>query len=279
MEKTQKILQSWITSELCKARPEGQPITKFILRTASPGSKGSEVDDFKIEHRMEIEEIPMFAQNILARAQEDADGNGPVVQRYLLLAFIRGESKPIGRCPFRLRGESDMDLDDEAGEEAPTNKGLLTQLMRHNEALTRGIATSAASMMSVMVRRLESSDRLNEHLIEERQKMFETLEASKSQQHSRDMELMLTDGEQKRKDQMFEKLMVLVPLVINKIAGGTVLPTKGDPLMMLLEPLISSMSQEQLQAIGQNLRPEQMISFVELLKMFQQRQVASKSEN
>jgi len=280
MDANTKRLKEWLTSELCKPRGEGQPLTRFVLRTASAGSKGSEVDDFKIEHRIELDEVPMMAQNIIARAQEDADGNGPQVQRYILLSMVKGESKPVGRFPFRLRGEADLDLDDETGEDAPTNKGLLSQLMRHNEALTRGIATSAASMLSIATRRAESQDRLIEKLLEERQNMFETLEGAKSEQHTRDIALMIEDKNQTRKDQAFEKLMMLVPIVLNRIIGAKALPEKNDPLMMLLEPLVNSLSQDQLQAIGQQLKPEQMIAFVELLKTFQQKkQIASKSEN
>jgi len=73
---------------------------------------------------------------------------------------------------------------------------------------------------------------------------------------------------------------MLVPIVLNRIIGAKALPEKNDPLMMLLEPLVNSLSQDQLQAIGQQLKPEQMIAFVELLKTFQQKkQIASKSEN
>ena len=279
MDTNTKNLATWLTAELCKTRPEGQGVCKFILRTSAPGSKGAEVDDFKVESRIEIDEIPMFAQNILARAQEDADGHGPMVQSYTVFTYLRRESKPQGRYPFRLRGEQDMDLDDEAGYEAPNNKGLMSQLMRHNEALTRGIATSAASMLAIATRRAESQDRLVEKLLEERMRTFEVLEAAKSEQHSRDMELMMMDAGQKRKDEAFGKLMQLVPVVINRLAGGKVLPQKTDPLMMMLEPLIDSLSQEQLHNIGSSLKPEQMITFAEILRTFQQKKLASKSEN
>ena len=101
--------------------------------------------------------------------------------------------------------------------------------------------------------------------------MFQTLEEAKSDQHTRDMEMMLTDKSQTRKDQAFQKLMTLVPMVVNKIAGGKVLPDKSDPVMMLLEPLIGSLNQEQYQAIQATLSPEQTIMFVDLLQTFQKR--------
>lgn len=268
-----KKLAQWMTSELCKAKPAN----RFVLRTAAPGTRGTEIEEFEIESRMDLEEIPAFAGNVIARAQEDADGNGPNVQRYVVLAFRKGETKPGSRYSFRLRGESDVDLDEESGDEPATIKGLLAQLMRHNEATTRTLVQATGTLMSTMARRLESADRLNESLIKDRTEHFRILEEAKSEQHTRDMEMMLTDGTMRRKDQAFQKLMALVPLVINKIAGSKVLPDKSDPLMMLLEPLIGSMSQEQFQAIQSTLSPEQTIMFVELLQTFQKRKQIAES--
>lgn len=267
----------WVRTELCKSKPP----ERLVLRSAAPGSRGNDVETFEVRaSELELEEIPVFAGNILMRAQEDADGNGPGVSRYVVYAYRKGESKPSGRYPFRLRGESDLDMDSESGEEAPTTKGIITQLMRHNENMMRLLVQSTGASMASMARRLESADKLNEALAKERREMFATLEEAKSEQHTRDMDLLLTEGSLKRKDAAFAKLMSLVPMVINKIAGNKVLPDKSDPLMMLLEPLIGSLNQEQFQAIAQNLTPEQQIMFVDLLKTFQERkQLAEKSAN
>lgn len=267
----------WVRTELCKAKPP----ERLVLRSAAPGSKGNDVETFEVRaSELELEEIPILAGNILQRAQDDADGNGPGVSRFLVYAYRKGENKPSARYPFRLRGESDLDMDSESGEEAPTAKGIITQLMRHNEAMARILVQTTGASMASMARRLESADKLNEALAKERREMFVTLEEAKSEQHNRDMELMLTEGGMKRKDQAFAKLMALVPMVINKIAGSKLLPDKSDPIMMLLEPLIGSLDQAQFQAIAQSLTPEQQIMFVDLLKTFQERkQLAEKNAN
>jgi len=267
MADQEKKFTDWMRTELCRSKPA----EKFTLRSASPGTRGTEIETFEIESTLELEEIPVYAGNILQRAQEDADGNGPGVYRYIVLSYRKGESKPAARHAFRLRGENDLDLDDESGEEPATVKGLLSQLMRHNEIQSRTLITAVSTGMASMARRLESADRLNETLVRERTTMFQTIEEARSDQHTRDMELMLADKSQARKDQAFAKLMSLVPLVINKIAGSKILPDKSDPLMMLLEPLIGSMSQEQFQSIAGTLNPEQQIMFVDLLKTFQER--------
>jgi hypothetical protein len=273
MADQEKKFGDWMRAELCRQKPA----TKFTLRSASPGTRGSEIESFEIEEALELEEIPVYAGSILQRAQEDADGNGPGVCRYVVHSYRKGDSKPGSRFAFRLRGESDLDLDDESGEEPATIKGLMAQLMRHNEIQSRTMVMAVSTGMASMARRLESADRLNETLVKERTTMFQTIEEAKSDQHTRDMELMLADKSQARKDQAFAKLMGLVPLVINKIAGSKILPDKSDPLMMLLEPLIGSMSQEQFNSIAGTLNPDQQIMFVDLLKTFQERKQLAES--
>lgn len=263
-------LEAWLTSELARHRPEGGGIRKFELRSAPQGGKGTHIDSWSHDERLSVEEIPGRALDIMQKAQDDADGQGPGVYKYVVLVHCKGEEKPVGRFPFRVRGDEDLDLDEDS-ENAPTTKGLLQQLMRHNEAYSRTMTTGITSLANLMVRRQESQERTIEALLEDRLKMFQTLESAKSQEHDRNMELMLTDGEQKRKDKAFEKIMTLVPLVVNKMIGAKLLPDKSDPLMMLLEPLITSMNAEQFQAIQQTLNPEQTMIFIELLQTFQKR--------
>ncbi len=129
--------------------------------------------------------------------------------------------------------------------------------------------------MGMMARMLESANQTNEKLLRERSEMFESLENAKSLEHERNASLLLTSGEQERKDKAFDKLMGLLPVVVNRIVGAKVMPGGDDPMMMMLEPLISSMSQEQFQAIAGNLTGEQQLIFFELLQTMQKRKAAN----
>lgn len=276
MNASQK-LTAWLRSELC--RPQ-KPVAKIVLRSAPVGGKGIEIETFELEaSEIQLEEIPVYAESVIARAQEDADSSGSRITRYTLQSFRKGDEKPAARYSFRLRGESDPDLDEESGGEEPANpRGLLSQLMRHNEAIMRTFVTSTNALSATMARRLESADRLNERLTHELTEQRRIVEEARGEQHVRDMEMMSEDASIKRKDAAFGKMMALVPLVINKLAGGKVLPDKSDPMMMLLEPFISSMTPDQFQAIQGTLSPEQTIMFVELLQAFQKRKQLANGE-
>lgn len=239
------------------------PLVKISLRHAAPGSKGQDVESFDIASVIEADNIESMVNEILQRAQEDADGLGGL-QRYVIHLYEKSTTKASARYMFRLRGMED-EYDESGGEESPTMKGLLTQLMRHNEANVRTMTVGFGGVMNHLVRRLESSDNMVEKLMKQRQIDFTNLEQAMSTQHDRDMQLLLTEGSEKRKDEMFAKLSILVPVVINKLAGQKVLDTK-DPAAMMLKEFVGSLNEEQYRSILGSLKPEQAISLLSIVK-------------
>ena len=259
-------LTRWLSRELVKDRKE-KPICKITLRHASPGTKGNEVENIDLTERvLSLDNIPELAEEIISRAQTDADGIGNV-QRYTVTLYALGEIRAVLRWPFRIRANGDEF--DESGEESPNAKGLLQQLMRHNEAIAKTMVHAVAGITTVMARRLESSDLTVTRLTEQHHRNMELLEEAKSDQHTRDMELLTTEASESRKNQMFEKLALLVPVMINKLAGQKVLNAE-DPTAMMLKAFSESISPEQFQHIQKSLKPEQLILLAQILQPVKQ---------
>ena len=253
-------LSRWLTRELTKDRKE-KAIVKISLRHASPGTKGNDVDTIDLRERtLTTDDLPMLAEEIVSRAQGDADGIGGV-QRYIVALYADKDPRAILRWPFRLRANGDEF--EEAGEEPASNKGLLMQLMRHNEAMAKTMVHAVAGLTTVMARRLESSDATITRLTDQHYHHMELLEEAKSDQHSRDMELMTTNASEERKNQMFEKFSMLVPVLINKLAGQKVFDA-ADPTAMMLKTFVDSVTQEQFAKLSSGLKPEQMIILAQL---------------
>jgi hypothetical protein len=64
-------------------------------------------------------------------------------------------------------------------------------------------------------------------------------------------------------------------MIVNRMIGSKVMPgDNSDPMMMMLEPLISSMNQEQLASIAGTLNSQQQLQFWEILQTFQKRKAA-----
>lgn len=255
----------FIALQAFKSRKDSKPLEKFVLRCCPPGKKGREVDSFEIHDSFSQDDVQSKAEEVLSRAQLDADGMGGM-QRFELCAHEKGERAACGRIAFRLRAEEDEWEDGNgAGDGEGDMRSVVLQQMRHNEAFARIFTTSMVSTMSAMTRRMESLDQTLERMMKQRMEAFEQLEEARSQQHDRDMDLMITTGKEERNNKAFERIMLLVPAVINKLAGQKVMNGQ-DPLAMSLRALAESLQPEQLGLIAKALAPEQQIVLFQVLQ-------------
>lgn len=260
MPNAERDLNSFLRRECFRERKE--PLTHFVLRHAAPGSKGSEVDSFEIPDGLNSDSLDSFVDEILARAHSDANGMGPGIHRYVLLA--KNGEKDCSRCAFRVSGD---DEDGEgAGDEAPTMKGLLQQLMRHNENQARTMTNGVGALVSMLSRNLESSHKQIEKLVEQRAKDTEILESARSQEHQRELELLTTSNSEERKQKLFEQFSALVPVFVNKVAGQSVLT---NPQKSALKGFIDTLTPEQLDKIRGSLEPAQQIILLQAIKAIQ----------
>lgn len=266
MSDIRKSLERFLRQQLF--RPRDTPLERFVLRHAGVGSKGAEVEAFPVPVELDGDNVGIFLDEICGRAQADADGLGSKLQRYMLVACEAGR-RDGPRFPFRLRGEGDDDGDGD-GEEAPTQQGLVAQLMRHNEAMMRMLVTTSGQVAATLSRRLEQSEKFNETMIEQRHQYLQTMEETKSLQHERDMQLMLESGREERKGQLVKRLESLIPVVMAKMSGQEVAPT--GPLGDVFQSLARSLSPDQLQAIAPLLSQEQQVLLITLLQAAQTRQ-------
>lgn len=254
-------MEKWLRRELTRDREK--VVDRLILRHASPGMKGNDVDTFTLSERtLSVENLLELAEEVLSRAQGDADGLGQM-GRYVLTAHSVGESRAVARFPFRLR--PNQDEFEEAGDEPANQRGLLTQLMRHNEALAKTMVHAVAGITTVMARRLESSDNAITRLTENAQKNLLLLEEAKSEQHGRDLELLEVNRKAEREEKIFEKLSLLVPVVINKLAGQKVFNAE-DPSALMLRTFTESISTDQFNKIQSTLNQEQIILLAQIIQ-------------
>jgi hypothetical protein len=185
------------------------------------------------------------------------------IQRYVLSLQPAGEKRSVARYPFRLRAQ--VEEFEEAGDEPANIRGMTSQLMRHNEALAKTLVHAVSGLTTVMARRLESSDNTIARLTEQHQNNMRLLEDANSQQHVRDLELLDATRKSEREDKIFEKLSLLVPVVINKLAGQKVV-SADDPGALMLKTFTDSINTEQFVKIQQTLSPEQMILLGQIIQ-------------
>jgi hypothetical protein len=256
-------------------RQEGvsKNVCRYELKHSTRGRDDTAVETFDITEALTVNELDNLASIIVARAQLDADGIGPSVQRYTLTSYIENSEEPSGRINFRLRGASDVDIDGdsfEVTEDNATSKGLMTQLMRHIEQNNRTMSMTMGAVLTSMARRMESADRTVEKLLSERLQSFEILEEALGRKHEREMESERERAKDQRIAFGMQKVSMLIPVILDKVSGGKSAKS-DDPMVMMLGELIESMNTTQLEAIRRSLSAEQQIVFITMLKKFQER--------
>lgn len=256
----QRELEKFLRQQLFRERNE--KISAIELRHAASGSKGSVVDDFEFEN-VNTDNLSVLVDDVIARAQSDADGMGGV-HRYEL--HILCDKRVSSRFAFRLR--SDDETDESPGDEAATNKGLMTQLMRHNEQQNRTMVNGIGAVVGMMNRTLERLAEENENLREERRKHWDLIDQAKGREHERELELMEAHRKGEREDMMFEKINKLFPLLLSKLSGK---PTVDAKERSLLTGLVDSLSEDQFNKIASALDPEQQILLFTVIKEMKQK--------
>lgn len=241
-------------------------VIKYILRHISSKGKGVEVEVFEIMESLDAETCRALASSIYSRAQMDADGYGPALQRYMLFSVVKdGETEKLAsRIAFRCKGETDMDLDEEESEDAPTNRGLLAQLMRHNENNNRTLVAATQAMTIGMARQIDSKDKTIEKLLGEREKMMELIEDAHSNRHEREIESLREGKKQERIDMAVRKAMLLAPVALDHFTGGKIGAPSSSEIMV--KELAGTLTPQQIEAFQKVLSPEQLITLFRLIE-------------
>lgn len=261
-------LERWLRGQIFRSREK--PLEKFLLfngASMSTRSSGGPIEEFEMpSEQLSGEQIPIMKDQILQAAQRDADTEGSKLQTYFVVALEMG-AKTGPRHRFRVRGEGEED-DIEDGK--PTQSGLVSQLMRHNEAMMRTMVQAHHTTVSLLTRQNEMLADTNAKLMIQRQEAFLAIEEAKSNQADRELQLLMAGNEEERKTevqkQVMGKLNALFPIIINKMAGKNLL---NEQETSVLREFASGLQPEQLQGIMQHLSNEQKITLLSLIKEIQ----------
>jgi len=262
-------LESWLRNQLFSNRTEGSCIKLALRHVGERGVKdsGSELWARQFENGASIpdDSILEIVSDIETASFDDCEGLGGA-NKYAVLAYFQHSKSPLGRFPFRLQA---ADSDEDEVIESPTKQGLLGQLMRHNEAHARAHMFATNQVLGIMSRTIEQLASQNEHLHTERRKGIEVTEDLMSQRHERELMSLEAENKSKQVQAMFEKANILLPALVNRIAGKKILPEETGPVGDMLKAFAESLDAQQMAHIMKALRPEQQIAIVEFLQSTQ----------
>lgn len=207
----------------------------------------------------------------LGTGANDGEDLGSVAERLFKRAVREGAAIPVVRATFFLfayKGEGPNYVDStsivvdganakgKSGEHVEEYEssvtGLLTQLMRTNLDQTRLILSSQESRHVHAEQLIDRLQKDNERYQSERIEVWKLLETVQTMHLEREQirNAMVLEG--KRDDFIFDKMNMLVPVVLNRLMGGG--PGKGTPYFgeEMLRVLLGSFTPQQTDAMLKN---------------------------
>lgn len=241
---------------------------KLLVKKFDPPSRATEIVIFHMGSKkatmvgtVDIPENEVEPSNLAVKAyelaQNDAQGMQRVGPQTYFVRIRYGSHLGDSRCTFRLTPETgddayDEDQHDEGMTEPPTNSGLTTQLMRHNEAILRILVASQAQTTSALQRQnelLEQRVNKSDKLYLETLDLFASLRLEMIKNNEERDQRQL---ENKWKSSILERVLPLTESVGMRLLGYT--PKMATDAV---GSFIESLNPEQLNAILPLLTDEQ----------------------
>ena len=245
-------VRKWIARTI-----EVESIDRFVIRHDT----GAEVATLRADDGAAFErterQLDELVTDLSERVFEDALGLGGL-QRYVISAYS-GE-RAVTRLPLRQNAEAERGPapGDPIDSEPPTEKGLLSQTMRHLEISERTHATAIANIFAMQTRMLREKDERINHLEARHWDTVVAAEQLVSEHHRRQLENRAADQKAEAMREVLGTFLQLAPTAVNKIAGRALLPEKTSPALVGLRALVGTMKPEQLEALKFVLTPAQL---------------------
>lgn len=240
--------------------------SKLVLRHVNVERKPQgDVKAFtvKLEEGAEDEIDPLLHQ-IADAAQRDCDDINGGLQSYGLYAYYTQDQNYVPRKYFRVN-PSDVEIErDLTPSEPPTEKGLVSQSMRHLEAIMRTTTIANAESMRMMVTELKRTSEINQKFAEQHVDFLVLMQDMLDRSHSRRLQERREEASVAMHESALSKLEAIAPVIVNRLAGKQILPEE-DPALMLMGSLLETMTPEQQQTFLTTLTDGQRIVYAEVI--------------
>ena len=275
-----RALRDFLKGQLApeEEHPDGRCVRIQLYHLAQGRSTGIASFPVSKECCGDDAEITEFEHDVLEAADSDAAARHGR-QKYMAGGYS-GDSRavPTSSIVFLRDGGGDPDTTGPTDSEGATLAGVTEQLMRHNEANAHTIGAMIGPVMSAQAKIIE---RLTERLGKVEDQRFEVArvyETMLSEAHDRALRTDESKLKQRMMTEAFDKVSVLAPLVVNKMAGRRLLPEPESAANEVVNSLAESFTKEQIEKIAPLLKPEQFMAFLDLIKAAQEKREAREHE-
>jgi hypothetical protein len=243
---------------------EDQRPTRVAIRHVSVNDRHADVSTLAVPEDGDDEALASLAEEIEAAIQGDADGLGGT-QRYVVVA-LRGDAQ-LTRLPFRVVAAEESESGEPLDSEPATSKGLLAQLMRHNEAQNRMFMVSVGHIMSAMQRTIAQQQAMIDSVGDQRLELYAATEGLLSQRHDRELATAEAQHRVNTRSAMVQKIMNLLPLAMSYLTPKEgEQGTKPSQVGALLRAFFETLDERQFQELSKVLTQEQMMAVLQIVE-------------
>jgi len=265
-------LEQWVRREVAFPEKSRGKCYKVVLKHLTVDRKvQGDVTQFpvKLEEGGEDEIEPLLGQ-VADAAQTDANDLNSGVQSYALCAYFTLDKNYVPRKIFRVTSVDEEVERDISPSEPPTDKGITSQLMRHNEAVMRQMTIMYSMHMQTTQRELHRLADMNERFAQQQLDVIALAQDMMDNSTKRRLDERREETNLAIKEEAMSKLAAVVPVVINRLAGQQVLPTE-DRSFMLMASFLENLSDEQQQNFLATCTDAQRMVLAEILAEYEKK--------
>ena len=258
-------LAAWIMECMSKGRLSALGLGSRSATDASLSPIASwDQEDFE-EHKTPEE----IAEVIMAAAYRDVSSQRGTT-RYVVNAYRDDAKVHFQKYPFRLDGGLEFTDKDEINY-PPTEAGVLAMAMKHAEFAIRQFSAGQAEANRMLSTQVQELHRQNNKLAAQQYKVLDLQQQMLDRQAERDLAVREQDSKEKRKQMMFEKFLVLWPILAKRFFGGK---DKGSDTLLAEEQLgtlLESFDEQQMQQMVPLFSDEQRVAFFTIYQEYKSR--------
>lgn len=210
-----------------------------------------------------------LAMQIMDRAVDDARAQRGSARYIVYYKRSQDKRNYDGRTWFTLTGGG-YDIEGIEDTEGPNAHGLLSQMMRHNEASARIALLSARETIVDYRREVTELRGMVRHMTNTQFKVIELYEKLMSQEHQRSLDLRKARFDEAKQEKLFDQIGNIFPLLLAMFAEGKSEVLKDAAFKMQIKNLVGSLSEEQIAGIVHRLEAPQQIAFLELYRQLRE---------
>ncbi len=261
MAETSKIAD-FMRSMLARDDVGPTKLRKLVVSHIVRGNKvGDEILTISVPDAPTTDWLEDKATRIVEQAAAEALTLGSGLQRYAVHAFFDAEDRSRGRYVFACAGQDEGD-DETISTEGPDAEGVTSMAMRHAEVFAQLGSRGSMHQLRALLEdnrelRRDIKD-LNKEIREmhaERSKGLRLMEDLQTAKMERDLKINRERMKDRILDDAAEKVTLILPMVINHLAGRKIFPESAAHVLAL-KSFGESLKAEDFEALRSVLKPE-----------------------